>query len=48
MRDNPQFRTHNPGVWYLLPPSPQEWLLEDHVAYCLSGLVDKFKTGDPP
>ncbi len=43
MRGNPQFRTHYPGVWWLFPPSPREWLLEDHVAYCLSDLVDEFK-----
>ncbi len=29
------FRPYDPEEWWLLPPSPREWLPEDHLAYAL-------------
>lgn len=34
------FRPYEPDQIYLLPPSPREWLPEDHLVYFLSDLVD--------
>ena len=34
------FRPYDPEEVWLLPPSPQEWLPEDHLAYFLSDLVE--------
>ena len=34
------FRPYDPDEQWLLPPSPQEWLPEDHLAYFLSDLVE--------
>jgi transposase len=34
------FRPYDPDELWLLPPSPQEWLPEDHLAYFLSDLVE--------
>ncbi len=33
-------RPYDPDELWLLPPSPRDWLPEDHVAYFLSDLVD--------
>lgn len=35
------FRPYDPDERWLLPPSPHEWLPEDHLAYFLSDLVDE-------
>jgi len=35
------FRPYAPDELWLLPPSPHEWLPEDHLAYFLSDLVDE-------
>ena len=34
------YRPYNPEQEYLLPPSLQEWLPEDHLAYFVSDLVE--------
>jgi transposase len=34
------FRPYDPEELWLLPPSPHDWLPEDHLAYFLSDLVD--------
>jgi len=34
------FRPYDPNALWLLPPSPHEWLPEDHLAYFLSDLVE--------
>lgn len=34
-------RPYDPDELWLLPPSPQEWLPEDHVAYVVSEVVDE-------
>ena len=34
------FRPYDPDELWLLPPSPRDWLPEDHLAYFLSDLVD--------
>ena len=34
------FRPYDPEELWLLPPSPHEWLPEDHLAYFLSDLVE--------
>jgi transposase len=36
------FRPYDPDELWLLPPSPRDWLPEDHLAYFLSDLVDEF------
>jgi transposase len=33
------FRPYDPDERWLLPPSPHEWLPEDHLAYCVSDVV---------
>jgi transposase len=35
------YRPYLPEQEFLLPPSPQEWLPEDHLAYFVSDLVDQ-------
>lgn len=35
------FRPYDPEEWWLLPPSPREWLPEDHLAYFLTDLVEE-------
>jgi hypothetical protein len=35
------YRPYLPEQDCLLPPSPQEWLPEDHLAYFVSDLVDQ-------
>lgn len=35
------FRPYDPDELWLLPPSPRDWLPEDHLAYFLSDLVDE-------
>ncbi|HEV8177076.1 MAG TPA: transposase [Gemmatimonadales bacterium] len=35
------FRPYTPEQLYLLPPDPQEWLSEDHLAYCIRDLVQE-------
>ena len=34
------FKPYDPEQPYLLPPSPREWLREDHLAYFVSDVVD--------
>jgi len=34
------FRPYDPEELWLLPPSPQDWLPEDHLAYFLADLVE--------
>lgn len=34
------FRPYDPDELWLLPPSPQDWLPEDHLAYFVSDLVE--------
>jgi transposase len=34
------FRPYDPEALWLLPPSPQDWLPEDHLAYFLADLVE--------
>jgi transposase len=35
------FRPYDPEELWLLPPSPRDWLPEDHLAYFLSDLVEE-------
>src|SRR5690349_19579627 len=35
-----QYRLYEPDQLFLMPPSLQEWLAEDHLAYFVSDLVD--------
>jgi transposase len=35
------YRAYLPDQDFLLPPSPREWLAEDHVAYFVSDVVDQ-------
>jgi len=35
------FRPYDPDELWLLPPSPRDWLPEDHLVYFLSDLVDE-------
>ena len=35
------FRPYDPEELWLLPPSPRDWLPEDHLAYFLSDLMDE-------
>lgn len=35
------FRSYDPDELWLLPPSPRDWLPEDHLAYFLADLVDE-------
>jgi len=37
-----EYRPYHPHQVFLLPPSPDEWLPEDHLAYFLSDLVEHF------
>jgi len=34
------FLPYDPEALWLLPPSPQDWLPEDHLAYVLADLVE--------
>jgi transposase len=36
------FRRYQPDQSFLLPPSPRDWLAEDHLAYFVSDAVDSF------
>ena len=45
------FRDYQPDQIFLLPPSPKDWLPEDHLAYFISDTVDEldlsgFYTGE--
>lgn len=35
------FRPYDPEELWLLPPSPRDWLPDDHLAYFLSDLVEE-------
>ena len=35
------YRTYQPEQSYLLPPSPSEWLPENHLAFFISDVVDE-------
>ena len=35
------YRPHEPEQAFLLPPSPRDWLPEDHLAYFLSDTIDQ-------
>ena len=35
------YRPYLPEQYFLLPPSPREWLAEDHLAYFVSDVVDQ-------
>lgn len=35
------FRPYQPNQLFLLPPSPKDWLREDHLAYFISETVDR-------
>jgi transposase len=35
------FRNYAPEQPYLLPPDPQQWLSQDHLAYCIRDLVQQ-------
>jgi len=37
-----EYRPYHPHQVYLLPPSPDEWLSEDHLAYFISDAVEHF------
>jgi len=37
-----EYRPYHPHQVFLLPPSPDEWLPEDHLAYFISDLVEHF------
>lgn len=37
-----RFKEYEPHQSYLLPPSPREWLPEDHLAYFIDTVVDEF------
>lgn len=39
------FRSYQPDQSYLLPPSPRDWLAEDHLAYFVSETVDALDLG---
>ena len=34
-----RYRPYAPEQWFLLPPSPREWLPEGHLAYFILGLI---------
>src|SRR5690349_16255265 len=36
------FRPYAPDQPFLLPPDPQDWLSEDHLAYCVRDVVQQF------
>jgi transposase len=40
------YRPYVPGQSYLLPPSPSEWLPEDHLAYFILELVEDIDLGE--
>jgi transposase len=40
------YRPYVPGQSYLLPPSPSEWLPEDHLAYFILELVEDLDLGE--
>ena len=35
------YRAYQPDQMFLLPPSPQDWLREDHLVYFISETVDR-------
>ena len=39
------FLPYEPNQTFLLPPSPSEWLAEDHLVYFVSEIIDRFKSG---
>lgn len=41
-----RYRSYSPGQSYLLPPSPTEWLPEDHLAYFVMDLVQDLDLGE--
>ena len=40
------YRPYTPGQTYLLPPSPTEWLPEDHLAYFVLELLEDMDLGE--
>lgn len=40
-----RYRSYSPGQSFLLPPSPSEWLPEDHLAYFILELVQDLELG---
>ena len=36
-----RFKAYDTHQSYLLPPSPREWLLADHLAYFIDNVVDQ-------
>jgi len=42
MPSEKEYRPYHPHQVFLLPPSPDEWLPEDHLAYFISDLVEHF------
>jgi transposase len=40
------YRPYAPGQTYLLPPSPSEWLPENHLAYFVADLVEELDLGE--
>lgn len=41
-----KYRSYSPSQTYLLPPSPTEWLPEDHLAYFVMDLVEDLDLGE--
>ena len=41
-----KYRSYSPSQSYLLPPSPTEWLPEDHLAYFVMDLVEDLDLGE--
>jgi len=39
------FRPYDPDQGLLLPPSPRDWLAEDHLAYFISDTIDALELG---
>lgn len=39
------YRDHNPEQPYLLPPSPRDWLPENHLACFISGTLEQLDLG---
>ena len=40
------FRTYNPTQSFLLPPSPTDWLPENHLAYFLIEVIEALDLGE--
>lgn len=39
------FLSYEPNQTFLLPPSPSEWLAEDHLVYFVSEIIDRLELG---